>query len=1228
MVAYFFKKTKLNKRNCFNILLTNWELWVFTLDNKAYACYNIDMPSCGLIFANLRKREAERTMKVKKRLKINLVRVVFGWFFAFIAMLGLVAPMFTSDSAVAIDRGWESADSVLLAIEPEGNSINNTNSDSSQNTANNQNTESGQNNEASQNTENSNNSQVDGESQDNGNETKKDGCKDSLGAIGWLVCPVTGKLAEAVDALYGKIEDFLVVEPISVKDGSPVYEIWKYCLTVTNIVFIIFLLVVIYSQITGLGISNYGVKKALPKLIVMAVLVNMSFLICSLAVDLSNTIGNATKGLFDGIEQVAAESSTANISMGKAYSSVVGGTALAVGAGVVLFDPATIWMLIPVALGAIVAVAIGLFMLALRQAVVVLLIMIAPLAFVAYILPNTEHLFKKWKQLFIRMLTFYPLFALLFGASSLAGFAIMMSAKTGFGILLGIAVQIFPLFFAVSLMKMSGTFLGGIYSRMHGFASRPLSSSRAWADSRRRLSQENNLNRNRIPSARLMNFMAYRSAKREADIDEMSKHRQSRYMAGHVLSKYDKNGKLSKKGQQEYKRQALSMRYAQILEMHKDNMNSGFSGQSNEYRGTIAEMKRDFSGSRGNYSSAIRGRNYAERVRNLDHANVNASDDLKFEMARGAKIEYENAKGFFERVSNARYARDDQNAIDTNNRRHKMHGVLNDPDNLERFNRMEKIMDGKLVDTHFVLGDAASTYNAQAQLVRKKMETYMDLTPATQDVINHLSEITGSPESSEYIDSIIGGLRVLNMRGDTDEVAKRTIHDLVGSMTNKGKIELGTYASQSLSKFVMFEVKDNDPLLRRFGKYINLETAAMFNEGVENKRTRKDVTWYEYINGEYVDCDESGNVLYEPDGTVKMRKSKRSAAELLKGTSFKGIERTAFASMAEGIREGSVSIGPDGEVRFDYEKYKKNSKAIWDAIMPNIIGDQFSYLSGSEQINALSKAITGVNLKNHKFDWEGIFGEENANNLTMEQKKDYIDFMHKRTKQFLGGHVPVQIAKSKSDMLEAIRAQYALLAAIEEDPSFLDRLENPENKFGDTANDTLGNYKDFEDDHMDEVRRMFVGSFKEDALKGFVKMHQKGYQGEAKDGLIKLLNPDELYRQYFPNGERRDNRRSNNQDDDEEGMPVGSDGGVGVEGGSIYNQARVDTESIYREYHGDRQNDVEDYWNRVKDVIRSHYSPEMGDMTVLIDDIEDAMPQFTNVSQLHEYIMRRVFGDR
>ena len=46
--------------------------------------------------------------------------------------------------------------------------------------------------------------------------TTGDSCKDSLGALGWVVCPVTEKVAEAVDSLYKLIEDFLVIDPISI----------------------------------------------------------------------------------------------------------------------------------------------------------------------------------------------------------------------------------------------------------------------------------------------------------------------------------------------------------------------------------------------------------------------------------------------------------------------------------------------------------------------------------------------------------------------------------------------------------------------------------------------------------------------------------------------------------------------------------------------------------------------------------------------------------------------------------------------------------------------------------------------------------------------------------------------------------------------------------------------------------------------------------------------------
>ena len=305
-------------------------------------------------------------------------------------------------------------------------------------------------------------------------ETRASGasCKNSLGAIGWLVCPTTGKIAEAVDWLYDKIENVLVINPVEMKDGSPIYEIWKYMLGITNIVFIIFFLVMVYSQITGMGITNYGLKKTLPKLIVAAILVNLSFLICSLAVDVSNIVGSSLRGVFTSIEEATMSEMTitGGVKVSDMYGALAGGSVMALGAGMIAFETGAIWMLIPTVLGAIVAVVTGLVTIAMRQAVVALLIMISPLAMVAYMLPNTEQWFKKWRQLLTKMLVFYPMFSLLFGASQLAGFAIIASASDGVGVLLGVAVQVFPLFFSWSLVKMSGTILpiakiGAIFER-------------------------------------------------------------------------------------------------------------------------------------------------------------------------------------------------------------------------------------------------------------------------------------------------------------------------------------------------------------------------------------------------------------------------------------------------------------------------------------------------------------------------------------------------------------------------------------------------------------------------------------------------------------------------------------------------------------------------------------------------------------------------------------------
>ena len=355
--------------------------------------------------------------------------------------------------------------------------------------------------------------------------TTGNGCKDSMGALGWVVCPAMDKISDFIDWIYSTIRSWLVINPIEAGDGSPVYEIWKYCLGVTNFVFVIFLLIVIYSQITGYGITNYGIKRSLPKLIVMAIMVNLSFVICQLAVDVSNILGTSIRGVFETVQESAfasiSQSGVSNITFGETFGALAGGSVLAIGGAAIAVETGAIWMLIPTILGAAVAVATGLITIALRQAVVVLLMMISPLAMVANILPNTEQWFKKWKNLFMKMLVFYPMFSLLFGASSLAGMAIIMSAKSIFGVVLGLAVQIFPLFFSWKLMQMSGTFLGDINAKLRGVAAQPLAANRNWANSRREGTRLNFLAYGRTPSSHLRRYISNRQALREQHINNL-----------------------------------------------------------------------------------------------------------------------------------------------------------------------------------------------------------------------------------------------------------------------------------------------------------------------------------------------------------------------------------------------------------------------------------------------------------------------------------------------------------------------------------------------------------------------------------------------------------------------------------------------------------------------------------------------------------------------------------
>ena len=936
--------------------------------------------------------------------------------------------------------------------------------------------------------------------------TRSDSCQSSLGAIGWLVCPTTGKIAEAIDGLYGLLENFLVINPVSAEEGTPVYEIWKYCRGLTNIAFIIFLLVVIYSQITGIVISNYGIKRVLPKLIIAAVLVNLSYLICTLAVDVSNVIGNSLRGLFASIGESAVVTgsdvaSTMKVSYSDFFSSLAGGSALAIGGTVIAIESGAIWMLIPTVLGAIVAIVTGLITITLRQAVVVLLIMISPLAIVAYMLPNTESLFKKWKDLLIKMLVFYPMFSLLFGASNLAGFAIIASATSVFGIILGMAVQIFPLFFAWTLMKMSGTFLGAINQGLRGITSGPLARNRAWAESQKARTKAKNLASGRptTPSLRLMQFMHNRNVAREAEISENEQLAKKRAMAYYRGKRYNKDGSSTKKGLEAYERQALGMQYDKVVLRDDNNMNKG-----------LGELK------------VNEGSKYSARIKGLDVMNVEASDELNIEKARAQSIEFGNAKGFYNRMKDAIGLHADETEgyeIDANTGQrvkkedYKFHFKEGTPvakinEASARYDKINEIMEGNEADIQYAAAIAAHGYDTQLKMYATNFQKHFEMMPSSKNLDLALSELTTLPNASSYIDAIIPGLRVINQRGDTDVVLKH-INNIMNSAEG---LELGTHASQSLANFLMFDVKDSDPWLRRFGKYINLETARVYSK---NERKELKVNYDEYVRGYHDEPD--------PDnpGQTKRMYAKKGMSVLMEGTSLDSLERTAFASLDESLKHAYT--GPNG---LDVDGYLKKRGEIQQAIGAQFNSASGKYLAGSEQLKNAVSFLTGYNYTQMKdpntkeiilddnndpmYQWQSVWDTEDYNGQENKVRKYYRD----KTKGYIESLTPTQILGMRSDYRDPMM-EHLVDMFLEESPEgdeYRRRMSDVQTRYGDLS---VNEAKKKRDNDMKNLKMEMAGKQMRKILGDTGKLAQiyrtrrSGAANGAKDWLRQWVSLDD-----------------------------------------------------------------------------------------------------------------------
>lgn len=307
---------------------------------------------------------------------------------------------------------------------------------------------------------------------------------ESSGALSWILCGVFNDVKDASDYLLTHIiQPELKTDPICLdasgktcEDGSNVmYKAWSNFRIYGNVFLVIALLVMIFGQTIGGGIVDaYTVKKVLPRLLIAVVLINLSIYIVALLVDITNILGGALGAALtaplDGGGAFTIHPS--GIQAGATIGVGGGLIATALGAGVIgaLFSTAGASLILVVlvlpALFAFIAILVTII---LRKALILGLVLVSPLAFAMYCLPNTEKYFKKWWDLLFEMLMIYPIIIVIFAIadvlSAITG-GVGNSTNSPLNAILSFALLIIPLFMIPYSFKLAGNSL----ARLHGAA--------------------------------------------------------------------------------------------------------------------------------------------------------------------------------------------------------------------------------------------------------------------------------------------------------------------------------------------------------------------------------------------------------------------------------------------------------------------------------------------------------------------------------------------------------------------------------------------------------------------------------------------------------------------------------------------------------------------------------------------------------------------------------------
>lgn len=304
-------------------------------------------------------------------------------------------------------------------------------------------------------------------------------CESSGAALSWILCPliflgdaVIRKLDQAIIALLNTPNDYFN-DP-----SNGLQRAWSRLRNIAYIVLVPITLVMVIGTALGFDfVSAYTVKRAMPRLIIAAIFIALSYDITKFLVVLTNDVGNSIGGLITSAVASHGRIDLASIFSPSGADSATGIVG-AVGIGLGVAAVGSIGILLSYILVAIVGLAIGFFLLSLRQVLIIALMILAPVAILAWIFPGNDKLWKLWWGTFSKLLLLFPLIMILIASGK--AFAALLAGvpEVGTGAdpnpissnfvttLLKLIAYVGPYFFIPAMFK----FAGGIFATVSGMA--------------------------------------------------------------------------------------------------------------------------------------------------------------------------------------------------------------------------------------------------------------------------------------------------------------------------------------------------------------------------------------------------------------------------------------------------------------------------------------------------------------------------------------------------------------------------------------------------------------------------------------------------------------------------------------------------------------------------------------------------------------------------------------